>query len=233
MRPFLLAPLAFALACSSPDALHPNPGPVDSVTPPLTGLELDWPRASGTGQEVEVTQPAQEPLAVLVRVDGLPTAGIPVRWISCCGSAMEPEVAITDIYGVAKSSFRAGTQAMTGQVVTATVADKSLDYQVNVLAGPVAALGKVTSVPDSVPVGANIQLTVVALDQYGNRAGSHPVLWRVTVTGEALALFSAQTSASGTSTLWVRPDAPGKQVDAFVQLDGTSIAPVTFHTKSF
>ena len=175
---FIGAATVLALACTSNDAA--SPGPTLSIG--------KHPLQSGDGQVWETGHIPPEPFVVQVTREGLPVAGVVVRWAPRAGSgATGFDSSVTDIDGATGTLWRLGTTVGThfleatvdgaagSPVVFTAVANPNLPFILTIVSGDGA----------TVPVGGTQELVVRVDDEFGNSFPGATVFWSV-VSGPAM-----------------------------------------------
>jgi hypothetical protein len=173
-------------------------------------------KVSGDGQTATVGAPLAQPLKVAVLLPGgQPAVGATVTWSVGAGSGtITPLVSVTDANGQATAQWTLGT-APGAQSASASVAGAgTATFAATAVAGPAAALVKVSGDGQSAPAGTTLpaQLVAKVVDAYGNPVPGAPLAWAVTAGGGSVTPTSGTTGAAGTgSTAWTLGPAAGAQ----------------------
>ncbi len=166
-----------------------GPEPVGEIT--LAPVAAD----PAVGEALEVA-------AVLTGLDGRPLAGAPVT-LSTDHGTVTPTQASTDSQGRVRASWTLGTVAGT-QVLDMTATNNSARWQVDVAAGPAAALSTVSGDGQEASVGSPLPLPLTARleDAFGNPVAGDSVGFAITAGAGSLSeewAFTDELGEAGTS----------------------------------
>jgi hypothetical protein len=153
-------------------------GDVTTPASSLTLVALDV--QSELAYPVGTTLP--HPLRVRVERDGVPQAGVTIRWVTSSGT-VSPAESVTDAEGIASSQWSLGERAGTHHAVSSIRGvDRSVYFPVEAIPGPAAALikeagdGALLSLARSATL---VALEVLVTDQFENPAPLAEVSWSV------------------------------------------------------
>jgi hypothetical protein len=151
--------------------------PPEPPGPPPASAPSALAAASGGGQSGVVDEPLDQPYAARVTDDdGVPIAGVTVRWeVVSGGGSVSPVSGVTDASGVARSVHRLGTTTGTQRVRALVTSTPSLTavFESTARHGAVDELVFETDASDvaaSAPISPAIRL--VLRDRFGNVATS-------------------------------------------------------------
>lgn len=162
--------LAAVVSACSPGFADPPPETTVAVLEPTTGLT----RPAGTALD--------QPLRVLVRVNGTPTAGIQVTWQASLGQ-LTATTTRTDAEGIATTRWQLGTTVGTQQVwATIRESNRPAYFVVEATPGAPAQVVEVSGDGQEVNILARMtvqDLVVRVLDPFDNPIPDAAVVWSV------------------------------------------------------
>ena len=187
--------LAFSTIAASACSKH-------EVTAPAAVSYSVKPLAGSAALYGVVGQHMQTPVTVVVTdAAGKPQAGVEVTFSAGGGATLDQATATTNAYGEASDFVTLGTTTGT-TTISATARNSSTTVSITALPGAAVALVPIGADSVAVPTGQTAQLTVRAVDQFGNVVPGVPIEWHT--DGQATVLAAPTvTGPDGTATLSV------------------------------
>ncbi|HYR11950.1 MAG TPA: Ig-like domain-containing protein [Longimicrobium sp.] len=185
-----IARAAWTLGAAGPQQLEAAAPGMPPVAFAATSVPVPIHVISGTDQTARVGLSLPQPLVVkIVTPDGQPLAGIPVRWATPDGGAVNPAQSVTDAQGMASTTWTLGTRATNytqgseRQVVEVTVGATTVRaFFASARPGPIAAV--VLDADSPVPFGdvrtargVDALGNTVGVDEFGHTLGTGTVAW--------------------------------------------------------
>jgi plastocyanin len=162
------------------------------------------PSGSGDAQQAVVTSVLPQDLRVLVTEDGNPKAGQTITFTPSAGS-VNPTGAVSDVNGIAKTTWTFGTAAGPATVIATLRAALGSPLTFNGTATPDAAtaLTKVAGDFQTTTAGTDfpVQLAVVTRDQFGNGVPGLVIDWAVLSGSLTSDATTSLTDAQGVGKL--------------------------------
>jgi alpha-tubulin suppressor-like RCC1 family protein len=193
----------------------------DPIAPRIVSLEV----VSGMNQSGFVGGLLNSPLVVRARdQDGQTVSGIQIGWTVTGGGVATPSSSVSDVDGLASTSYRLGATVGT-QTVTATINGGSQGVTFSATATPApASMITITAGDDQTAVVRTqlpTDLTVKISDAFGNAKEGTTVFFTVVLGGGTLSSPTAVSDASGLARVkWtLGPPASTQRVAA--QIPGT------------
>lgn len=177
------------------------------------------PTGTGSGQTGTVGQALPSPLTVTVADQfGNGIAGESVSFMTGDGGSFSSPTAITDVNGVATTTWTLGTSAG-AQTATATLGSFNNVFSASAVPGDAANLNATQSSTTGL-IGASIDLDVTVTDAFGNPRSGDAVTWSITGGGGSFASSDGTTGSAGSATAsWTLGLAPGLNT-ASVSVEG-------------
>lgn len=217
----VIASLAAAVACSRDLTSNSTPSTGgDSSSSKGLNISVDSAFANRTAV---VATPI--PAVVHVTLAGQPAPGVSVSWVlTDGGGSVSPTSSTTDASGVATTTWTLGDTAR-AYTLTAAISSGSVGLQATAIAGPAAALTKISSDTIVVAAGASAFVTVRAVDKLANPVAGVVVSW--TTNGGGLTASTTTTGVSGNAEVVFSSDATPRTYSVSASATGLGTAAFT------
>lgn len=153
-------------------------------------------------------------VAVKVTLSGQPSPNVTLTWSAASGNGVVTQAtSVTDATGTATNTWRISDTARVNVLSVAIPGITSATFQATGLAGPAAALIRVTKDSSATVSGSSTLLTVRATDKGGNPVPGVTVAW--TASGGSLTLSQTKTGATGNADVVFTAGSPGSSTTVY------------------
>lgn len=157
----------------------------------------------GVGQTGEAGSTLPEPVVITISdAFGNVVPQAEVRFTAGAGGSTEPEIATTDVTGVARAIWTLGTGAGP-QTLQARAGEATAVMQATAAPGRMASIEQVGALVRRISVGDSVQVRLRVADRHGNGVSGVVVAFRIESGGGMVAPARVETGADGLAqTRW-------------------------------